>query len=144
MTMNVAMATWNGRISPVLDVARQLLLVEVAEGRAGARREEPLPGTDPLAQAERLAALGPQVLICGAISQGMAAMLTGKGIEVIPFTAGPVEEVLDAWLAGRLPAPAWRMPGCCGRMRRCHGGRPGGQGRGGWRRGAYRMERRAT
>jgi len=132
MSMKVALATWNGRISPVFDVARQVLLLDIDEGREHTRREETLPGTDAQVQADRLAALGPHVLICGAISQAMAAMLAAKGVEVIPFTAGPVEQVLAAWLAGGLPAPAWSMPGCCGRMRRCHGGRGGGRGRRGW------------
>ena len=140
--MRVALATWNGRISPVFDVTRQVLLLDVEDGRAVARREETLPGTAPQAQADRLTMLGPQVLICGAISQVMAAMLAVKGMEVIPFTAGPVDQVLAAWLAGGLPAPAWSMPGCCGRMRRCHGGRPGGRGRRGWQSGISQREER--
>ena len=130
--MRVALATWNGRISPVFDVARRVLLLDIAEGREHARREETLPGTDPQAQADRLAGLGAQVLICGAMSQAMAGMLAARGVEVIPFTAGLVEQVLAAWLAGKLPAPAWSMPGCCGRMRRCHGGRGGGRGGCAW------------
>lgn len=122
--MKVALATWNGRISPVFDVARQVLVVRVEDGRAVVRHEESLPGTDPQAQADRLIALASAVLICGAISRPMAALLDARGIRVLPFTAGPVEDVLSAWLAGRLPDPALSMPGCCGRMRRCRGGDP--------------------
>jgi predicted Fe-Mo cluster-binding NifX family protein len=128
--MRLALTTWNGRISPVFDVARQVLVADIEDGRVVSRREEGLPGTEPPAQAARLAALGPQVLICGAISQPMSAMLAGTGIRVIPFTAGEAEDVLAAWLAGRLPDPAWRMPGCGGR-----GGCGGGPGRGMGRRG---------
>jgi predicted Fe-Mo cluster-binding NifX family protein len=130
--MKVALATWNGRISPVFDVARQVLMLDVEDGRAIARHEETLPGTDPHAQADRVMALATQTLICGAISQPMAAMLAAKNVRVIPFTAGSVEEVLAAWLAGSLPSPALSMPGCCGRMRRCRGGRAGGRGGRGW------------
>jgi predicted Fe-Mo cluster-binding NifX family protein len=129
--MKVALATWNGRISPVFDVARQVLLLDVDEERERARHEETLPGTDPQAQVDRLMALAPQTLICGAISQPMAVLLAAKGVRVIPFTAGPVEEVLAAWLAGSLPNTALSMPGCCGRMRRCRGRGAGGRaGRG--------------
>jgi predicted Fe-Mo cluster-binding NifX family protein len=126
--MKVALATWNGRVSPVFDVARQVLLLDVKEGRVVARHEEPLPGTEPQAQAERLATLAPQTLICGAISQPMAALLEVRHIRVIPFIAGDVEQVLGAWLLGTLPNSVLSMPGCCGR-RRCHGGRAGGRGR---------------
>jgi len=116
--MKVALATWNGRISPVFDVARQVLMLDVENGRVIARHEETLPGTDPQSQTDRLMALAPQTLICGAISRPMAALLEASKIRVIPFTSGDVERVLGAWLLGTLPNPALRMPGCCGR-RRC-------------------------
>lgn len=126
--MRLALATWNGRISPVFDVARQVLMLDVQEGHELARHEEALPGTDPQSQATRIKALATQTLICGAISQPMAALLAANGVQVIPFTAGPVEEVLTAWQAGALPTPALSMPGCCGRRRRWHDRRVGGRG----------------
>lgn len=121
--MKVALATWNGRISPVFDVARQVLVLEVEKGRVVARHEAALPGTEPQVQAYRLVALDPQILICGAISKAMASLLAAVNIRVIPFTAGDVEIVLAAWLAGNLPDPALSMPGCCGRRRRNRDGR---------------------
>jgi predicted Fe-Mo cluster-binding NifX family protein len=130
--MRVALTTWNGRISPVCDVARQVLILDIEDGQVTARHEETLPGTEPQDQAVRLTALGPQLLICGAISQHMADLLVVADIRVIPFTAGTIEEVVAAWLSGDLPNPALSMPGCCGRMRRCRGGRPGGRGRQAW------------
>ena len=129
--MKVALATWNGRISPVFDVARQLLLLDVTDGRVTARREETLPGDEMQVQAAQLATLGAQVLICGAISHSMAAVLAGKGIRVIPFTAGTVEEVVAAWLADALPSAVLSMPGCCGQQKRCRHGRANGGGRAG-------------
>ncbi len=128
--MKVALAIWNGRISPVFDVARQLLLLEIVDGKVIDRREEVLPGTELQAQARRLTALAPQALICGAISRPLAALLAAAPIKVVPFTAGTVEDVLAAWLAGKLPQPALCMPGCgCRRRQRCPGGRAGGAGR---------------
>ena len=135
--MKVALATWNGRISPVFDVARQVLMLDVEDGRVVARHEETLPGTEPQVQVGRLVALAPQTLICGAISYPMADLLAAKNIRVIPFTAGAVEEVVSAWLAGALPNPALAMPGCYG-----HGGRFRGSG-GGRGKGA-RFGRRRT
>lgn len=120
--MKVALATWNGRVSPVFDVARHVVLLDIEEGRVVGRREEALPGTEPQAQADRLAALGPQTLICGAISKAMAGLLEAVNIRVVPFTAGDVETVLAAWLAGNLPDPVLSMPGCCGRRWRQRAG----------------------
>ncbi|MBM4164445.1 MAG: dinitrogenase iron-molybdenum cofactor biosynthesis protein [Lentisphaerae bacterium] len=126
--MKVAVAMWNGRISPVFDVARQVLLLDVADGRVIARHEESLPGDGMQAQAARLADLHAEVLICGAISRPMASTLATTGVRVIPFTAGTVDDVIAAWLVGRLPAPALSMPGCCRQHRRCRRGRAGCEG----------------
>ncbi len=127
--MRLALATWNGRISPVFDVARQVLMLDVEDGRVLARRLESLPGSEPQVQAVRLAALGPRVLICGAVSESMAAALATARIRVIPFMAGNVEDVLLAWQEGSLTA--FLMPGCCGRPNRCRGGKGGwGNGQG--------------
>jgi predicted Fe-Mo cluster-binding NifX family protein len=65
------------------------------------------------------------VLICGAISRPLEAMLLSAGVEVIPQTCGPVEEVLKAFMSGKLTEKAFLMPGCCGRRRRFHDGRSG-------------------
>ncbi len=40
----------------------------------------------------------------------MAQMLSVAGIETISFTSGDIEEVLNAWLAGRLPDAALMTP----------------------------------
>ena len=130
--MKVALATWNGRISPVFDVAQQVQMLDIEKGRVAGWRQEALPGTEPQAQADRLAEFGTQVLICGAVSQPMAGILAARKIRVIPFTAGDVEQVVGAWLLGTLPNPELSMPGCCGQRRRCHGGRTGVRNGRGW------------
>ncbi|MDD5678827.1 MAG: NifB/NifX family molybdenum-iron cluster-binding protein [Kiritimatiellae bacterium] len=127
--MKLALATWNGRISPVFDVARQVMMLDVEDDRVVARHEETLPGTEPQAQVGRLATLAPQTLICGAISDPLAGLLVAKGIQVISFISGTVEEVLTAHLSGTLLKPAFAMPGCCGRGGRFRGS-GAGHGRG--------------
>ena len=132
--MKVALTTWNGRISPVCDVARQVLMLDIEDGRVLSRHEEPLPGSESRAQVARLSELAPGTLICGAVSHPMSDLLVAAGIRVIPFTAGDVEQVIGAWLVGALPNAGLSMPGCCGQRRRCRGrgGRSGvrnGRGR---------------
>ncbi len=124
----VAMTTWNGRISPVLDVARQAELFKVSGGQARVDRTVVLPGTEPEPQADALQALGAQVLICGALSRPLAMLLSAAGLNLLPFTAGETGEVLAAWLAGNLPNPVMTMPGCGGRrLGWCRGRRRGGR-----------------
>jgi predicted Fe-Mo cluster-binding NifX family protein len=135
--MKVALTIWNGRISPVFDVSRRMTLLDIEEGLVKARSDVSLQLGDPTRKAEQLASLKVETLICGAVSRPLSAMLAARGIHVIPFVAGEVEDVVHAYLGGFLPSPAWAMPGCGGRQRGFRGGRwrkqwpPGPVGKGG-------------
>jgi predicted Fe-Mo cluster-binding NifX family protein len=126
--MRVAIPIVDGRISPVFDVAKRLLLVDVEQHGQLRRTEEGLGETLPELRAERVAKLGVDVLICGAISWPLQSLLVSAGVDVIPQTCGQVDEVVRAFLSGQLVGDAFVMPGCCGRRRRFRGGR-----RRGWR-----------
>jgi len=112
----------------VLDVARNLLVLDIEAGTQQERRRESLSETGVLARAERLKAMFVNVLICGAISWPLERALVSAGIEVIPHVCGNVDEVLHAYLTGHLRDAAYLMPGCNGcrhrikRGRDCRGG----------------------
>lgn len=135
IAMKVAIPTWDDRISPVFDAAKHLLVVDFQDDVETARSETLIEGTGLPGRAKRLADLGVSVLICGAISLPLEQMLSSAGVKVIPHTCGPTEEVLRAFVAGKLTERAFLMPGCCRRRRRFAGsGRGGGgnaRGRGG-------------
>jgi len=81
----------------------------------------PLP-----ARANRLRQMGIDVLLCGGISGWLARQVEALGIRLIPWLAGDVQQVLDAFVAGRLPDQRFAMPGSWGRG---HGWRFGRRGR---------------
>lgn len=111
------------RISPVLDVARQFLLVELEDGHELRRSEMRLQEGEPLVRARALRELGPQLLICGAVSRSFEAVLVASGVQVLSNTCGPVEEVIAAFVSGRLTEETFLMPGCARRrLRRRHRG----------------------
>jgi predicted Fe-Mo cluster-binding NifX family protein len=120
--MNVAIPQWQGRVSPVFDVAANLVLIEVADTREVGRQEVVLTATDPTKRARQVAQLPANVLICGAISWPLELALGSVGVKVISQICGQVEEVMQSFLLGNLENDAFRMPGCCGR-RRFRGGR---------------------
>lgn len=128
--MKVGIPTWDGRVSPVFDVAKHLLVVDVERNAEIGRSETDLEAPQLASRARRLTEVGVHVLICGAISWPLEAMLVSAGVQVIPQTCGPVEDVLRAFLSGQLMNEAFLMPGCCGRRRRFHGGRRRGGRRG--------------
>ena len=120
--MKIAIPVWQGRISPVFDSSRRILLLEVEAGRVLARSEAPIGGELPQERARQLSDLGAEVLVCGAISRPLAELVAQAGIRLIPFIAGEVEEILRAYLEGRLQSAEFLMPGCCGERRRMPGG----------------------
>jgi len=127
--MRVAIPTWDERVSPVFDVAKHLVVVDI-EGDVEVNREETrLDETQLMTRARRVAELGVDVLICGAISQPLENMLTAAGVRVIPQTCGRAEDVFRAFVSGQLADTAFLMPGCCGRRRRFRGRRRGGWSR---------------
>jgi len=121
--MRIAIPQWQGRVSPVFDVAANLLLVEVADSQEVRRQEVALTATDPTKRARQVAALGAEYLICGAISRPLELALLSAGVKVIPHICGCIEEVLTAFRDDVLTDGAFTMPGCCGRRRQ---GRRGG------------------
>jgi len=93
-------------------VAGRLLVVEFDQGAEQHRRAICLEDEDLAARASKLAELGIEVLICGAISRPLEALLAARGIQVVARRCGGVEEVLEAFRSGRLADPAFAMPGC--------------------------------
>ena len=127
--MKLSMPVLSDRISPVFDESRRLLVVEIENGCEINRKEEPLKGMGPPWKALRLIELGVNVLICSAISWPLEKSLTTAGIQVVPHTCGPVEEILRAYITGRLTEESFLMPGCRRRQRRCNAGPETGSGR---------------
>ena len=123
--MKVAVPVWSDRVSPVFDVAKHLLVVDIEGdtevGRVNAAIEETRSGP----RAKRVAQLGVNVLICGAVSMPLEDMLVSAGVRVILHVCGPVEEVLQTFVSGRL-SDQFLMPGCCGQRRRVRGRQRGG------------------
>lgn len=123
--MRVVIPNWQGRVSPVFDVAANVLVVDVVDGREDSRRNLALESAQVQARMGELAGLGAKVLICGAISRPLEMALSTAGIEVISQTCGDIEQVLAAFISGQLTGDKFLMPGCCGRGRRLQAGRRG-------------------
>lgn len=106
-----------GHVSPVFDVARNLLAVSIKNGQKQGREELALVTADPFLRAQELKNLGVDVVVCGAISQPFEAALSAAGLKVISFVCGPLEEVLSALLNGTIEDARFLMPGLVGPRR---------------------------
>ena len=140
--MRIGIPVWGHRVSPVMDTAERLLLLDAA-GEPDAPRREIALGQAPAApRAQAIANLGIEVLICGAISRSLAEMLALSGVRVVPWISGEVDEVLEAFCCGEPACARFLMPGCRGgrrgrdgRRRRSRAGSGRGDGQGRQRRG---------
>ncbi|MFW5845556.1 MAG: NifB/NifX family molybdenum-iron cluster-binding protein [Planctomycetota bacterium] len=117
--MKTAIPHWQGRISPVYDVARSFLLFA---GGPGDREALLLSAGPAHERAAGLAEAGVVRLICGAISQRHRLACQAVGIAITPGICGDVEAVIRACIEGALSEERFRMPGCCRRRRRRHRG----------------------
>ena len=109
--MKIAIPIWDGFVSSVFDFAHRLLLVEIQNGRELSRSEVPLQATSLPERAGRLKQLGVNAIICGAISRPLLYMLTASGVEVLPYVTGRVDEILQAYITGRLGQQKFILPG---------------------------------
>jgi predicted Fe-Mo cluster-binding NifX family protein len=111
----IAVPNCQGRVSPVFDVAARLLVVHVKGGTEQERWEIVLFEKQPDGIVRSLVEMRINVLICGAISQGLCLLLAKAGIRVVSHICGEIDAVMAAYGAGDLQKPEFRMPGCCGR-----------------------------
>jgi predicted Fe-Mo cluster-binding NifX family protein len=111
----IAVPNCQGRVSPVFDVAAQLVLVRLKGEAELERKDVVLFERQPDGIVRSLGELGIQVLICGAISQGLQLALERVGIRVLPQICGGLDSVIAAYRRGTLGQPEFAMPGCCGR-----------------------------
>ena len=108
----IAVTVWEHRVSPVFDSARTLLIAEIQGDAVVSTSFLTFDPDRPLELLQMLQAQKVMLLICGAVSEGPASMLEAAGLELIPFIAGDVQQVLASYLQGEPLGAEFRMPGC--------------------------------
>lgn len=126
----IGVTVWGQRISPVFDSARKMLVVELVDGIIVHVSTLEFDPDRPAQLAQLLRARNIEVVICGAVSEGPAAVLEAAGIELIPFIAGDVRKVVETFIRGYPEWNEFTMPGC-GRKIRCQNKIPRGAELGG-------------
>ena len=114
-TMRIAIAHWRDRVSPVFDVSDRIVLVDIENGRELQRKDQSLKSRKEFERAQEVCGHGVQVLLCGALSNSMQSALKRTGIQVISFICGDLEDVLNAYVQGRLSDQCYQMPGIEGK-----------------------------
>ncbi len=110
--MRIAIPIWGDKVSPVLDSASRLMIIETEDRNVASRFEIYLDEHNLSRRFFRIQNMEIDVLICGAISHDFSRLLTASGVNIISEISGQVEEVLKAYLKGELFNPKFLMPGC--------------------------------
>jgi predicted Fe-Mo cluster-binding NifX family protein len=108
----IAVTLWGHRVSPVFDSARTLLIAEIDGSTLVSTSQLTFDPERLLELVQMLRTQQVMLIICGAVSEGPAAMIEAAGVELIPFIAGDARAVLDHYLQGRPFSAEFRMPGC--------------------------------
>ena len=109
--MRIAISIWEDKISPVLDTASKLLIIDNKAQKESSRFEANLLVQDMSQRCSFIRILDLDVLICGAVSRQFREMLKACGIKIISGISGPAEDVLNAYLQGVLLHSGFFMPG---------------------------------
>ncbi len=124
--MRIAMPIHGSYVSTVFDFADRLLLVDIANNQTLKEDETFFPQTLPSIRVGKLRELGVNTLICGAISNALAAMIWHSGINLVSGITGEARQILDAYMKGQLYRPQYLLPGF-GPTGRCGWWRGGGR-----------------
>lgn len=109
--MRVAAPVWDEKISPVLDTASRLRVLEIGVLKEASRFEVDFVEKDIAKRCALVRNLGIDVIICGAVSRQFSSMLAASGVRMVPGISGPVETVVSAYLKGRLADSNFFLPG---------------------------------
>jgi predicted Fe-Mo cluster-binding NifX family protein len=109
--MRIAVPIWEDKISPVLDTATRLLILEKLDRENISRKEAPLEEKEISRRCFRIRKLGVDLVICGAVSRSFSGLLKASGVQLIQGISGDVEDILEAYFKGKLNQPRFLMPG---------------------------------
>jgi predicted Fe-Mo cluster-binding NifX family protein len=123
--MRVAIPEHQNRVAPVFDCCRKVLVVVHDLESDRLLVGEDWSALSRFARAYRLKMLRVELLVCGGISGCLETLVRRNGIDVLPWIAGDVWEVLAALRTGTISDPRYAMPG---RLCRWRGGPGTGRG----------------
>ncbi len=103
----IAMPVYQDRISPLMDVSDRFVIFEVDGGSVKQKLVIKLRAASETERLAKLRELGITTIISGAVSEYMARVILEKGIRLISWVNGPVDEIVELYLHDMLPP-------CCG------------------------------
>ncbi len=117
--IKVAIPIFLDRVSPRLDCARRLLVLQIENNRLVEKRELDISPWSPDGKIIQLRQLGIEQVICGGIRLEDKIGLNRFGIQVASLVFGEIDTIIEAFLRGTLKLPTCPCPGRQRRKRHC-------------------------
>ncbi|MGI6031687.1 MAG: NifB/NifX family molybdenum-iron cluster-binding protein [Eubacteriales bacterium] len=100
--MKIAVPVENGQVFGHFGKTACFAVYQVEDGAVKEKSLLDTQGSGHSALAGLLMTQNVNVLLCGGVGQGAKDALAGFGIRVVPGVSGPVDQVVEAYLAGTL------------------------------------------
>jgi predicted Fe-Mo cluster-binding NifX family protein len=110
--MKVAFTEWEGKISPVFDASRRLMIADVKGKKIVSVRYEFFNPLNISRLIDILHDFNIDILICGAISKVYTDILEKTGVQLFTFIGGDITKIIYAIVNGEIIVPTFLMPGC--------------------------------
>lgn len=107
--MKVAIPRFSEAIAPCFEYSATITIFSVEEQRVVDQLDFVLQSRDALDRVRLLRDQGVDVLICGGVGELYEEVVNATGIRVLSWVSGDVDDVLEAYLAGRLVTGAARL-----------------------------------
>jgi predicted Fe-Mo cluster-binding NifX family protein len=117
----IALPVYQERISPLLDVAKKYVLYEIHEGEIKQKINIHIHADNEPLRIEKLKELGVSLIIGGAVSCFVSDIIHGKGIRLISWINGPVDNIVESYIKGDLNQHRIENQKCRRRKRRIQG-----------------------
>jgi predicted Fe-Mo cluster-binding NifX family protein len=109
--MRIAVPTWQGRVSPLLDTARHFFIFETQSSEILSMQRSDTAAISLTELATFFEQSKVDMVICGALTAQLRKLLEDREIKLCPWVRGDVHEVLQAFLQASLADRRFRLPG---------------------------------
>ncbi len=119
----VAIPVFQERISPLLDVAKKFAIYEIEDGKIKQKLVIDIHAECEHFRVDKLKELGVSVIIGGAVSDFVSRLINERGISLISWVNGAVDDVICLYIKNELHVSPIGNPGCGDGRRRGRCGR---------------------
>lgn len=98
----IAVPVYQERVSPLLDVAKKFAVYEIIAGEIKQKIIADIHSDDEAERFGKLKEIGVSLIIGGAVSSFISELINTKGIRLVSWISGPVDDIIELYLKDEL------------------------------------------